>query len=69
MFMVVLCMENFNILKRFKELTIFTIKKNMFHMFIFAPKLPLPTHITNGYHYNLDGWEIIYYTLNTNIVL
>ena len=27
------------------------------------------TYITNGYHYNLDGWEIIYYTLNTNIVL
>ena len=51
-------------MKRFNELTIFTKKK-----FIFALKLPLPTHITGGYHYNLDGWEIIHYTLNTTIVL
>ena len=38
-------------------------------MFIFALTLPLPTHIGGGYHYNSDSWEIIYYTLRTNIVL
>ena len=60
-------MENFNILKRFKELTIFT---KMFHMYIFALKLPLPTHISVGYHYNSDSWDIIYYIyLNKNIVV
>ena len=58
-------MENFSILKRFKELTILL----KCFMFIFALELPLPTHISGGNHYNLDSWEIIYYTLNTNIVL
>ena len=35
----------------------------MFHMFIFALKLPLPTHISGGNHYSSDSWEIIYYAL------